>query len=81
MRNKRVHVPIRTCISCGAKRSKGELIRIALNSRGVAVYDINSKTKGRGAYVCPNASCLEVLKNSKRLSRAFNTEVFMANDF
>lgn len=81
MGNKRGHIPTRTCISCGAKRTKGELIRIVLDSNGVARRDISRKAKGRGAHICSNASCLEILKSSNRLNRAFKRDVLLVNDF
>jgi predicted RNA-binding protein YlxR (DUF448 family) len=66
------HIPIRTCICCGAKRGKKDLIRLALVA-GVVVQDISGQLKGRGAYVCADKSCLIGLKTSKRLSKAFRT--------
>ncbi|MBW1779842.1 MAG: YlxR family protein [Deltaproteobacteria bacterium] len=67
------HIPIRTCICCGAKREKKDLLRLVLDSQGMAVGDSDGKGEGRGAYVCAEQSCLTALKTSKRLSRAFKT--------
>ena len=68
------HIPIRTCISCGTKRSKNELIRLVLDSQGQVVRDDLAKRQGRGAYVCPLKSCWESLRSGRRLNRAFNKE-------
>lgn len=68
------HIPIRTCICCGIKRGKKDLIRLALTAGGVIVQDIRGQGKGRGAYVCADKSCLMALKTSRRLNRAFRTE-------
>ncbi|MGC8720309.1 MAG: YlxR family protein [Thermodesulforhabdaceae bacterium] len=66
---KKNHVPIRTCIVCGSKRPKKELLRLALNPNGSVVLDPSQKMSGRGAYVCPE--CISQLKWNKRLERAF----------
>ncbi|MFQ5903742.1 MAG: YlxR family protein [Candidatus Binatia bacterium] len=67
------HRPIRTCISCGAKRSKGELIRLVVNGEGQLVRDDQGKRPGRGAYVCKSRSCREQLSKNRRLGRRFRT--------
>lgn len=67
------HVPVRTCISCGTKRDKKELIRLMLDGQGLLVLD-DGKGRGRGAYVCKNSSCLENLKKGNRLSRSFRRQ-------
>lgn len=68
------HIPTRTCISCGAKRSKRDLIRLRLDVQGLVVRDDRGKGPGRGAYVCPNKSCWDGLRKGRRLNRAFNRE-------
>ena len=68
------HTPIRTCVSCGAKRNKKELIRLVLDAQGVVIRDDSGKGEGRGAYVCMSKSCWESLKRGRRLNRAFKKE-------
>ena len=68
------HSPVRTCISCGAKRGKNELVRLILDARGFVVRDDLGKKRGRGAYVCGNGLCVEKLKTGNRLKRAFRKE-------
>jgi len=63
------HVPIRTCVSCGAKKEKRDIIRLVLNGAGQVVRDDQCKVQGRGAYVCKRKSCLEQLTKNKRLGR------------
>jgi len=66
------HIPIRTCISCGLKRNKNDLIRLILDAQGVVRRDDFGKMhSSRGAYVCPNKSCREKSGKDKRLNRAF----------
>jgi predicted RNA-binding protein YlxR (DUF448 family) len=68
------HIPVRTCISCGAKGHKNELIRLILDGEGQVVRDDERKRHGRGAYVCQNKLCQEGLSKKKRLDRAFRGE-------
>ena len=51
------HVPLRTCIICGNKTSKRELIRIVATPDGAVTLDPTAKMQGRGTYVCKNGSC------------------------
>ncbi|MBA3726221.1 MAG: YlxR family protein [Armatimonadetes bacterium] len=51
--------PIRTCIACGLKKPKGELIRTAASLDG----------EGRGAYVCISAACAERALKRKMFAR------------
>ncbi len=68
------HTPIRTCISCGSKREKSELIRLLLDTEGLLVKDIPGKRHGRGAYICKTGSCQEQLAKNKHLNRVFRTD-------
>jgi predicted RNA-binding protein YlxR (DUF448 family) len=72
MGRSRGHIPIRTCISCGVKRSKEDLVRLVLDPEtgGVRV-DRGGNAPGRGAYVCERRSCWERLGSGNRLARAF----------
>ena len=63
------HIPERTCVACGGKKPKAELVRIALSPQGKLSVDLVGKAPGRGAYVCgPN--CLETALARNRLSRS-----------
>jgi len=68
------HIPVRTCVSCGLKRSKNDLIRLQLDREGRIINDDSGKMHGRGAYVCKTRSCLERLPGNKRLSKLFGTD-------
>jgi predicted RNA-binding protein YlxR (DUF448 family) len=72
------HIPIRTCISCGAKQSKRELIRLAVNGEGLLIRDNEGNRHGRGAYVCRSKSCREQLSKNKRIARRFRSEKAIA---
>jgi predicted RNA-binding protein YlxR (DUF448 family) len=66
---RRKHVPVRTCITCGSKRSKVHLLRLVLDERQSVENDETGTKPGRGAYVCKEGSCMEQLPR-KRLDRA-----------
>ena len=65
------HIPLRSCISCGEKRDKKELIRLALDQNHQLVRDDLGTKEGRGAYICKSDSCLKKLSKHKRLNRVF----------
>src|SRR5512136_1661850 len=46
--------PIRTCAGCGARRPKGEMIRVGAGQSGEVVVAGKGKSSGRGAYLCPD---------------------------
>ena len=50
------HIPERTCVTCGSKKPKRELVRIASSPEGQVSVDVTGKAPGRGAYVC-GADC------------------------
>jgi len=51
------HIPQRTCVSCGTKASKRELLRIVASKDGDVQLDPSGKANGRGAYVCREGNC------------------------
>ena len=71
MKKKRTY-PLRTCLGCGEKKLKRELLRIAKTPEGVKV-DVSGKMPGRGAYICYNAECWK--KGSKRLPSSLKTHL------
>ena len=46
------HEPIRTCVLCGRKARKRDLVRVVATIHGTAVVDADGVSQGRGAYVC-----------------------------
>lgn len=68
-------IPLRKCSGCGEQKSKKELVRIVKNSNGEISLDLTGKKPGRGAYICPNAECLNKAIKSKRIDRAFQCAV------
>lgn len=72
------HTPERTCVACGVKRPKVELVRIARSPQGQMSVDLVGKAPGRGAYVC-GPGCLETAVNRNRLARSLG-QPLSAND-
>ncbi len=72
------HVPERTCIACGKKSPKWQLVRIVRTPDGSIEVDPKGKKSGRGAYLCRSRACWEkaLRKDRKnRLAWALKTEV------
>ncbi|MDO8490766.1 MAG: YlxR family protein [Dehalococcoidia bacterium] len=53
------HVPERSCVACGAKRAKADLVRVVCSPAKTVEIDLQGKKLGRGAYFCKSAACWE----------------------
>jgi predicted RNA-binding protein YlxR (DUF448 family) len=67
----RGHIPLRTCVSCGVKKSKRQMVRLVLDPQGQLTWDRSKLLKGRGMYVCGERVCWEVLAKEKSIKNAF----------
>jgi len=79
MRSKSKHLPQRTCIACQQIKEKRALIRLVRAENGVAEVDISGKKPGRGAYLCPNKVCWELVLKKNRLEYALRTKLSADN--
>ncbi len=61
------HVPERSCLACGAKRAKGDLIRVVRSAANTIEIDSGGKKPGRGAYLCRYGACWEAGLKKGRL--------------
>ncbi len=52
-------LPQRTCVACRSVRAKRDLVRIVRSPSGELSVDLRGKASGRGAYLDPDASCLD----------------------
>lgn len=59
--------PQRSCIGCGEKKDKKDLLRIVRSPEEYAV-DLQGRKNGRGAYICKDLSCLEKAEKKKAFS-------------
>ncbi len=69
------HVPVRTCVMCGTKSAKRDLVRVVLTPEGECIVDETGKRPGRGAYLCHRPDCWERAASTNRLARALRGEV------
>ena len=69
------HVPERTCVVCGTKTAKRELVRVVLTPQGECRVDETGKLSGRGAYICHQPSCWEKAVKGGRLAHSLRGEV------
>ena len=68
-------IPMRQCLGCREMKPKRELIRVVRSPEGAISLDFKGKASGRGAYVCPEMSCLKKAMKSKAIERAFETSI------
>lgn len=68
------HVPVRSCIACGKRVSKRDLVRVAVVGGTVSV-DPSGKTPGRGAYLCREENGDSIGKVRGRLGHALRTNI------
>ena len=65
-------IPVRQCLGCREHKPKPELIRVVRSPEGEVSLDFKGKKPGRGAYVCPDQTCLQKARKSRALERAFS---------
>ena len=75
MTTRKRHVPLRTCVICGNKTAKKELIRIVATPRGTVEMDVGGKAAGRGTYVCKDSRCVQQGLSKRRLEFTLRTRV------
>ena len=68
--------PERTCVGCRLKAPKDGLLRLVRPpDGGVVAVDPGGSAPGRGAYVHPDARCVEAALRRGALARALRTGV------
>ncbi len=67
-------IPQRMCVSCREMKDRKSLFRIVLQE-GVPVLDLRGKMMGRGAYVCKEASCVEMAFAKGKLAHHLKTKM------
>ena len=68
------HIPERTCVACGSKKPKRDLVRIVSSPQGQVSVDPTGKAPGRGAYVC-GADCWDTALGRGRLARSLGRQL------
>ncbi len=68
-------LPQRKCLGCNAVKLKQDLVRIVRTPEGEVLLDRSGKKPGRGAYVCPNAACIEKAITGKSLEKSLGVTI------
>ena len=68
-------IPQRQCVGRRTMKDKKALVRIVKTPEGEICVDATGKKSGRGAYICPNAECLQKARKSRALERAFEAAI------
>ena len=68
-------IPMRMCLGCHEMKPKKELLRIVRTPEGDVEVDPTGKRNGRGAYLCPNSTCLQTAVKERRFRKAFGVDV------
>lgn len=69
------HLPQRSCTACRQVRAKGELLRVVRTPAGQVQVDVTGKLAGRGAYLCPQAACVNLALRQRKLERALGIAI------
>ena len=64
---RRGHMPLRTCVVCGSKTGKRDLVRVVRDQAGSVQVDDTGKKPGRGAYICHDQTCWDKALKKTRL--------------
>lgn len=70
---KRESSPIRTCLGCGKRRNKFELIRICY-FEGKLFIDDKMVLPGRGCYLCADLECLGKMRKNRKIFNALKID-------
>jgi predicted RNA-binding protein YlxR (DUF448 family) len=65
----------RTCMGCGRKAHKSELLRFVVDEQGKIVFDPGQRASGRGGYFCRREECFDHAVKKRRISVRFRRDV------
>ena len=71
--NKRT--PQRTCIACRAVSGKRGLVRVVRTPLGRVELDPTGRAAGRGAYLCPEVSCLSAALSGNQIEHILKVKI------
>lgn len=57
-------------MACRNADAKRRLLRVVRLADGAVAFDPKGKAPGRGAYVCADASCIQLARKQKKLERS-----------
>lgn len=67
--------PERTCVGCGRKAPKKQLLRFLVREDGTLQFDPRGVRPGRGGYLCPRSSCFFQAAKRRRIAIRCRREV------
>jgi predicted RNA-binding protein YlxR (DUF448 family) len=65
----------RTCMGCGRKAHKSDLLRFVVDEKGKIVFDSAQQAPGRGGYLCRREACFDQAVKRRRVSVRFRRDV------
>ena len=65
----------RTCIACKNKQDGALMVRIGLDKQGNVQVNTETKSQGRGAYICKSKKCCDKVIKSSALNRTFKKQI------
>ena len=68
-------IPQRQCMGCRERKNKRDMIRVVRKPDGEVSLDFSGKLNGRGAYICPDAACLQKARKAKSLDRSLEVTI------
>ena len=77
----RRRVPIRTCLICGRKSPKRDLLRIVRRPNRSVEIDALHRLEGRGCYLCPGEGKSKLIELEGKIKRALKLETDVPTDF
>ncbi|MDA0265058.1 MAG: YlxR family protein [Chloroflexi bacterium] len=69
------HIPERSCVACGVKMPKSQLVRVVRTSQGPAAVDATGSAPGRGAYLCRVPGCWQRALEKGSLGRSLGPDL------
>ena len=74
MRRHQSPKPMRRCIACRESKPQDELLRFTFQNARITA-DKESRSDGRGLYLCPSKECAETAMKRKAFNRVLRTNV------
>lgn len=72
---KKRRIPLRMCLGCQEMKPKRELLRIVKSKEGNISFDPIGKESGRGAYLCKDTECFNIVLNGRKLEKTFSCKI------
>ena len=69
------HVPVRSCVACGVKMAKVQLVRVVRTALGSVTVDATGRAPGRGAYLCRTLGCWDRAVGKGTLGRSLGQDI------